>query len=129
MCVIFNQKGFILPLTMMLMFLFPLLIISEIELYKIEQRFYVEEEEIEKLQSISQIGMQDIFKLVNEEPTIQTTTGKFNYPTGYIDYSIEPLNTGSIQIKATCTTNNLRKQYFKAIMNLETKEIEKWVEE
>lgn len=129
MCVIFNQKGFILPLTMMLVFLFPLLIISEIELYKIEQRFYVEEEEIEKLQSISQIGMQDIFKLVNEEPTIQTTTGKFNYPTGYIDYSIEPLNTGSIQIKATCTTNNLRKQYFKAIMNLETKEIEKWVEE
>lgn len=114
---------------MMLVFLFPLLIISEIELYKIEQRFYVEEEEIEKLQSISQIGMQDIFKLVNEEPTIQTTTGKFNYPTGYIDYSIEPLNTGSIQIKATCTTNNLRKQYFKAIMNLETKEIEKWVEE
>ncbi|HHY73034.1 MAG TPA: hypothetical protein GX497_07395 [Bacillus bacterium] len=127
MYVIFNQKGFILPLTMMLMFLFPLVIISELEIYKMEQRFYIEEEEIEKLQSLSQIGIQDLFALAIEQPITEATGGKLYYLTGRIDYTIEPLGLNLLRIRGTCYTDKERQQVFIANVNLETNEIEKWV--
>lgn len=126
---IFNQKGFILPLTMMVCFLFPLVILSEIEMYKLEQRFYIEKEEMEKLQSLTQVGFQDLFNLIVEQTIIEPTAGRLSYPTGSVDYSIEPLANNLVRIQGTCLTNKLRNQFFIATVNIETKAIENWVEE
>ena len=126
---IFNQKGFIMPLTMMVCFLFPLIILSEIEMYKLEQRFYIEKEEMEKLQSLTQVGIQDLFNLIEEQTIIEPTAGRLSYPYGTVDYSIEPMVNNLVHIQGTCLTDKLRKQFFIATVNKETKAIESWVEE
>jgi len=126
---IFNQKGFIMPLTMMVCFLFPLIILSEIEMYMLEQRFYIEKEEMEKLQSLTQVGIQDLFNLIEEQTIIEPTAGRLSYPYGTVDYSIEPMVNNLVHIQGTCLTDKLRKQFFIATVNKETKAIESWVEE
>lgn len=129
MYVFLNQKGFIMPLTMMLCFLFPLIVISEVEMYKIEQLFLFEEEEVEKLQSLSQIGMQDLYDIIMEQSFVEAAIGKLYYPIGWIEYSIEPTELNIVLITGTSYTDAGRRQYFTATVNLATKEIEKWVEE
>ncbi|EKN63990.1 ComG operon protein 7 [Schinkia azotoformans MEV2011] len=128
MYVIFNQRGFILPLTMMFCFLFSLFLLSEVEIYKIEQRLYIEEEELENLKSLLQIGIQDINDIVQSKTLDDKLVGRLEYPIGSIQYTIELLETKVILIQGTCITNKQRKQLFNAIVNIETQKIVRWVE-
>lgn len=128
MYVIFNQRGFILPLTMVFCFLFSLFLLSEVEIYKIEQRLYIEEEELENLKSLLQIGIQDINEIAQSQTLDDKLVGSLEYPIGSIQYTIEPIETNVILIQGTCMTNKQRKQLFNATVNIETKKIVKWVE-
>lgn len=128
MYVIFNQKGFILPLTMMFCFLFSLFLVSEIEIYKIEQRLYLEEEELEKLKSLAQIGIQDVNEIAKSQKLDDIRVGTLEYPMGAINYSIEPMDNNVMLIRGTCITNKQRIQHFAATINIETNEIVRWVE-
>lgn len=125
---IFNQRGFILPLTMIFCFLFSLVLLSEIEIYKIEQRLYIEEEELEKLKNLMQIGIQDVNDIAQSQTLEDIIFGRLEYPIGSIQYSIEPLENDFILVRGTCITNKQRKQYFNATVNIETNEIVRWVD-
>ncbi|NSL50356.1 competence type IV pilus minor pilin ComGG [Calidifontibacillus erzurumensis] len=124
---ILNQRGFILPTTLVICLLIPLIILSEIELYKTEKLFVMEEEEGEKLQNLTQIGVQHLFK-ISEEQEQKTTTGTIYYPIGMIQYTIEKLEEDMRRINGTCITDKKRKLFFVAIVNVKTKEIVHWVE-
>lgn len=124
---ILNQKGFILPLTLIICLLFPTVILTQIELYKTEQRFYVELEEIESLKSLIQIGFTDLCDQVVGNSVTETVFGTLVYPNGTVDYSLEPEGELVI-IRGTCTTLKQRKHFFQATVNLKTNEIENWVE-
>ena len=128
MYVIFNQRGFIVPLTMILCFIFSLFILSEIEIYKIEQRLYIEEEELEKLKSLQQIGIQDVNDIAQSQTLEEIIDGRLEYPIGSIQYTIEPMGKNVILIRGTCITNKQRKQYFNVTVNIETNEILRWVD-
>ncbi|HHW36952.1 MAG TPA: hypothetical protein GXX18_06910 [Bacillales bacterium] len=128
MYVTFNQKGFILPLTLIFCFLFSLFLLSEIEIYKIEQRLYIEEEELEKLKSLLQTGIQDINDIAHSDTLKDKLFGMLEYPIGSVQYSIEPMANNLILIQGTCTTNKQRKQLFNATVNIETNEIMRWVD-
>lgn len=123
-----NQKGFILPLTMVFSFLFSLFVISEIEIYKVEQRLYLEEEELEKLNSLAQIGIQDVNDIAQSQIVDDIIAGRLEYPIGTINYSIEPMENNSMLIRGTCITDKQRMQHFAAIVNKETNEIVRWVD-
>lgn len=128
MDITFNQKGFILPLTFMLSLLFPLLIFSELQKYEIEQRFLVEYEETENIQSLAQMGINDLYRLVMEESITEQTTGVLYYPLGSIEYVIDPQTENIVNIKGKCITFKQREHYFMATINILTNKIEKWVE-
>ncbi len=125
---IFNQRGFILPLTMIFCFLFSLFLLSEIEIYKIEQRLFIEEEELEKLKNLLQIGIQDVNDIAQSQMLEEIIVGRLEYPIGTIQYSIEPLENNFILIRGTCVTNKQRKQYFNATIDIETQKIVRWVD-
>lgn len=125
---IFNQRGFILPLTMTFCFLFSLFLLSEIELYKVEQRLFLEEEELEKLKNLLQIGIQDVNDIAQSQTQEDIIVGRLEYPIGSIQYSIEPWENNLLLIRGTCITNKQRKQYFNATVNIETNEIVRWVD-
>lgn len=128
MYVNFNQRGFILPLTMTFCFLFSLFILSEVEIYKIEQRLYIEEEELEKLKNLLQIGIQDINDVAQSNTLKDKLVGRLEYPIGSVQFSIEPMGKDLILVQGTCITNKQRKQLFNATVNIETEKIVRWVD-
>lgn len=125
---IFNQKGFILPITLMVCLLFPVVILAQVEMYKTELRFYVELEEIEHLNSLTQMGIRDLYKQTIENSLSETKSGMLFYPNGTINYRLEPSGEVVI-IQGNCITLKKRKHFFQATVNKETNEIEMWVEE
>ncbi|WP_017755764.1 competence type IV pilus minor pilin ComGG [Calidifontibacillus oryziterrae] len=123
----FNQKGFALPIVFMLSLLFSVVILAQLEIYKVEQQFYVELEQLEYLKGLTQMGAFDLFSILKNTTTTEPLSGTFTYPTGTVDYQLE-FKGELVIMKGTCSTFKQRKHFFQATVNKETNEIVNWVE-
>ncbi|MCC3356744.1 competence type IV pilus minor pilin ComGG [Bacillus sp. REN16] len=121
-----NEKGFILPVTIAISFLFFLIFTSQVNEYRTEKAFANETEEILILENLMQLGVGDIKVKLQDKEESAELTGTFNYPTGTITYRVVPLTTTTAQITLTCKTPQQRKSSAKFVYNYETKEISSW---
>ncbi|MEH7238474.1 competence type IV pilus minor pilin ComGG [Bacillus sp. JJ1562] len=121
-----NEKGFILPVTIAISFLFFLIFTSQVNAYLTEKAFSKETEEILILENLMQLGVGDMKVKLQDEVESMKSTGVFNYPTGNVTYTVSPLTSSTSQITIACKTTEQRKSSARFVYNYETKEINSW---
>ncbi|MEH7384950.1 competence type IV pilus minor pilin ComGG [Bacillus sp. JJ1521] len=123
-----NEKGFILPVTIAVSFLFFLVFTSQVNEYLTEKGFSKETEEILILENLMQLGVGDIKAKLQDDVESSELIGAFNYPTGNINYSVSPLTSTTSRIIILCKTPEQRKISARFVYNYETKEINSWLD-
>ncbi|MDR4888919.1 competence type IV pilus minor pilin ComGG [Fredinandcohnia sp. QZ13] len=123
-----NEKGFILPVTIAISFLFFLVFTSQLNAYLTEKAFSNETEEILILENLMQVGVGDLKATLLNEEVSAGLTGIFNYPTGNISYTVSPLTLTTSQITLTCKTYEQRKSSARFVYDYESKEISSWLD-
>lgn len=124
-----NEKGVILPLTMILSFFFLLLFSHQLILYLNEKKFLIETEGINRLESIMQMSVKDIKEELSaleqlEEPVNSTHT----YPIGTVKYSLYPMLDNDVKVDMTVHDHDGRVDQARFFYNFEQKKITNWVE-
>ena len=123
-----NEKGFILPVTIAVSFLFFLIFTAQVNEYRTEKAFANETEEILILENLMQLGVGDIKVKLQDKEESAELKGSFNYPTGTITYSVVPMSTTTAQVTLTCKTPQHRKSSAQFVYNFETEEISSWLD-
>ncbi|MEH7380013.1 competence type IV pilus minor pilin ComGG [Bacillus sp. JJ1533] len=123
-----NEKGFILPVTIAISFLFFLVFTSQVNMYLTEKAFAKETEEILILENLMQLGVGDMKAKLQDEVESVESVGLFTYPTGSITYTVSPLTLTTSQITLTCRTSERRKSSARFEYNYETEEINTWID-
>lgn len=123
-----NEKGFILPVTLAVSFLFFLVFTSQVNEYLTEKAFSKETEEILILENLMQLGVGDIKARLQDDEESSELIGVFNYPTGNINYTVSPLTSTTSRIIILCKTTEERKVSARFVYNYETKAIISWLD-
>ncbi|THE15485.1 hypothetical protein E1I69_01120 [Bacillus timonensis] len=123
-----NEKGFILPVTIAISFLFFLVFTSQVNAYLTEKAFSKETEEILILENLMQLGVGDMKEILLSEEESKELTGSFNYPKGLITYNVSPATMTTSYITLICKTNEQRKSSARFMYDYETKEISSWLD-
>ncbi|MFS0822721.1 competence type IV pilus minor pilin ComGG [Bacillus sp. 1P02SD] len=123
-----NEKGFILPVTIAISFLFFLVFTSQVNAFLTEKAFSKETEEILILENLMQLGVGDMKEILWGEVESKELTGSFNYPKGIITYNVSPATITTSYITLICKTNEQRKSSARFVYDYETKEISSWLD-
>ncbi|OLO42878.1 hypothetical protein BTR23_02445 [Alkalihalophilus pseudofirmus] len=121
-----NQKGFILPTTIMLCLFMSLAVLHLVEVYMTEKNFSFEQEEIFMIESLMQMAIVD---LVHEIGMMeQNYSSEFHYDNGTATYWIleESHDTFNIQLKVRTTSD--RQRVVRVLLDKEQMRVKEWIE-
>ncbi|MFT4412611.1 competence type IV pilus minor pilin ComGG [Fredinandcohnia humi] len=123
-----NEKGFILPVTVAISFLFFLVFTFQLNMYVTERAFYKETEELLILDNLMQIGVSDVLDGLLHTETIETINTLVEYPNGTVTFSFSTLSATKTKVIVSCITTNHRKYSAEFTYNHETKKMENWLD-
>ena len=123
-----NEKGFILPVTLLISALFFLAFSFYLEQYISEKVFYREAEELRKIENLILLGKKDILsQLSSSKEQLQNFDEEKDYPIGTVHFTVQKQANIAI-VNMTCTTDQLRKNHSRFTYNFEEQRIISWVE-
>jgi hypothetical protein len=96
-----NEKGFILPVTMVIVFLLAGFVLHEVKMHETDSKFLIERQSSEKLDELLQMAVVDV-----QNPSIERE-GLFYYDGGTVRYQI--LSTESenvVKVDLTAKTSD-----------------------
>lgn len=79
-----NERGFILPITLIIVFLLVSLVLQQIKVYETEKRFFNHQEEMVTIDQLLQIGAVDLEKRLSSDPKLKS--GEFSNENGKVVY-------------------------------------------
>lgn len=124
-----NEKGIILPMTVVLSFLIFLIFIQQLELFLSEKQFVVEVEKINQLENLMQMSVHDISTDLSAIEQLDSPFfGRLTYPIGQTQYSLTPESADIIRVVITCNEADGRQYKAQLYYSLESDKIIKWFE-
>jgi competence protein ComGG len=125
-----NEKGFILPTTIVISFLFFLVFTHQLDLYMSEKRFYKEVEEQYQLEMILNMAVDDIIEEIEALKEEETLTSSYSawlyYPNGQVRYQVVLLTEDMVQITMYCQTTKGRKYNARFIYDFVERKRSEW---
>lgn len=103
-----NQKGFILPLTVIVLFLLASFTLFQIRQYVIERDFYFEYSEAFTNERLLQLAIVDVAKKIDQSTERIDLSGILYYDKGEVSYQIRSKEKCSYSILLTSKTKNNR---------------------
>jgi competence protein ComGG len=122
-----NERGFILPMTLIGVTVLMLFIVHQANLYITEKRFYKESEEMFELDSLMQQAVHDMKQVLQGEKI----NGKLEYTKAFQNgtaYVQAELIDDLFHVRIECTTVNERKYVVRCIYDREADAITYWSE-
>ena len=98
-----NEKGHILPITVIFSLFFLALLNYQINLYMVDQTFFKATEDLYVMENLMQITAKE---LVLNTPSNSAASGKDEYPEGTVIYSVNPFSSTTSKVTITCTSKN-----------------------
>lgn len=99
-----NEKGFILPFTLFLFFLFSTILLHSTTKYVVEKQVFNHINETYKLESLLLLGFQDVEQAY--ESNELSKTGLFDYDVGYVKYTVKKDMKTKLLIGFECYSDN-----------------------
>ncbi|MFV8827928.1 competence type IV pilus minor pilin ComGG [Alkalihalobacterium sp. APHAB7] len=121
-----GQKGFILPMTLILCLLLSLALMHVLDVYLTEKKFYAEQEEIFLLESLLQMAAVDI---VDDLTTNRLSdSGAFNYEKGAAVYWILEETHDTLNIQLKVRTEKEKQRVVRLLLDKEKMRVKEWIE-
>lgn len=121
-----GQKGFILPITLILCLFLSLALMHVLDVYLTEKKFYAEQEEIFLLESLLQMAAVDI---VDDLITNRlSASGAFNYEKGAAVYWILEETHDTLNIQLKVRTEKERQRVVRLLLDKEKMRVKEWIE-
>lgn len=121
-----KEAGFILPLTLIIMFLLSAVVLFEVRDFMHKRIFYEKQQELFTIESLLQMAAVDLVDRMNE--AVVETTGTFSYEHGSAHYWMEPVTHDTVYIQMTMETNAKNKRLVRITYDVEKKKITHWWE-
>lgn len=124
-----NEKGVILPMTVMLSFLILLIFSQQLELFLSEKQFVAEVEKINQLENLMQLSVHDISNDLSAIEMLDSPFyGRLTYPIGQTQYSLTPESADITRVVITCKEAGGRQYKAQLYYSFESDKIIKWFE-
>ncbi|WP_216831712.1 competence type IV pilus minor pilin ComGG [Alkalihalobacterium elongatum] len=121
-----EQKGFILPVTLLLCLFVSLSLIHLLGLYVTEKKFYVEQGEIFVLESLMQMATADLIHQIGFGDI--NSTGEFYYEKGVAAYWILGDSHDTLNIQLKVMTEKGRQRFVTLLVDKEQLRVKEWIE-
>lgn len=124
-----SEKGFVLPVTMVISFLFFMVFSHQLNQFILERKFSRETEEFHTLERVMQMAVADVkieLDMLSTVPSSSTKT--VSYQEGAAHISIRPLSTRDIEVNISCSTLKGGKGGAILTYSLLEKQFTKWFE-
>lgn len=121
-----NENGFILPVTMILLFIVTSSLFHQISIYEREKRFHFELEQKYNIDHMLQMATVDLITLVKTDEIV--ASGMFDYTKGKIYYWILAEDDEMIQIEFTVLTDKNRQRNVEMIIDKNQYNVINWLE-
>ncbi|MBU8908983.1 competence type IV pilus minor pilin ComGG [Desertibacillus haloalkaliphilus] len=121
-----KQKGFIMPLTMVLTFIVSGVLLHQLQQYLNEKQFFYEQEQIYIIEQLAQMGAHDLDDVLREDTV--DTNGQFHYEIGTASYWIQEQLDDTLYVRLTLETIEGRKRLVRLYYDLETLTMKAWWE-
>lgn len=96
-----NEKGFILPVTIMVSLFFFFVLAHEVTTFLIKSKFYKETEELYILENLMALGVTDGTLELNNN---QRVSKEYTYPHGTCTIASTPVDINRSKVNITCKT-------------------------
>lgn len=103
-----NEKGFILPLTLIILFLLTNYTIYQIRQYVIEKEILFEQSEALSAERLLQVGIVDIEKFIETKQQLFECSGILYYDEGEVSYTVKKDSEKTYHIILLSKTKNNR---------------------
>ncbi|HET7579758.1 MAG TPA: competence type IV pilus minor pilin ComGG [Bacillales bacterium] len=123
-----KEGGFVLPLTLVVLFLVSAFLLHEIKLYETEKRFLHASEEMFTLDRLLQMADVDLERNLSRSASSRNL-GILLYKNGKVRYSVEPFSTNVVRITLKAKTNDGGKHISHAYYDKIKKKIIRWEED
>lgn len=123
-----DEGGFVLPLTLVVLFLLSAFLLHEIKLYETETRFLHASEEMFTLNRLLQMADVDLERNLSHSASIRNQ-GVLIYTKGKVLYSIEPFSMNIVRITLKAKTKDGGMHISHAYYDKLKKKIIRWEED
>lgn len=114
-----NERGFILPFTLFLFFLFMTILLYSINKYVVEKQVFNHINEMYRLESLLLLGFQDVEQAYENNELEKT--GMFNYDVGYVKYTVKKDLKTRLLISFECYTDNKGELFMDLYLDIKSK--------
>jgi len=121
-----RDSGFVLPLTLALMLIVSTLVLYHTERYVSEKRFFFEQSEILKIDTLLQMGMVDLLRDLQEE-TLRNNQ-RYVYENGIVLVRIRFESEERMELTVLAKTFQDRQRYVYLNYDKKSKAVTDWVE-
>ncbi len=121
-----SEYGFILPLTLGLMFIISSVVLYQTERYVIEKRFYFEQAEIVTLETLLQMATVDLLNDLRKDEL--SDKGDYIYDKGIVTFSVLSQGERKIEFMLQAKTFQGRQRFIQLHYDKVKKEVTEWWE-
>ncbi|WP_170885504.1 competence type IV pilus minor pilin ComGG [Bacillus alkalicellulosilyticus] len=121
-----NEKGFVLPLTLIIVFLVTAYTIHELMTLQTEMRFFKQQEELFTIESLVQMAAYDMVAHLRHDESVGS--GQFQYEHGFATYKIEKHEGETLYIQLIVQTNSNGRRIVRLFYNVEDNMVTAWWE-
>mgnify|MGYP001945534818 CR=1 FL=1 len=123
-----RERGFILPLSIVLSFIFSAIVIHQIHLLENDRLFFQERQNFFQHQLLLQSASNEMQSLLEQSNTLLNDSGQFIFEQGMVHYEIINSNEHSITVRFESNTELPGERFATVMYNVDTYAIMKWTE-
>ncbi|MCA1031715.1 hypothetical protein LCL95_11830 [Bacillus timonensis] len=121
-----SEKGFILPITIVISLMAFIIFVHQLTLYEIDKRFSIEIQQLYILENIMQMAVSDVTAKIDTGEI--SSFGNIMYEDGTVSYSMAMTSPEVVRVIVTCRTTIEREYKSQFFYDLSKKEITQWFE-
>lgn len=123
-----RERGFILPLSIVLSFIFSAIVIHQIHLLENDRLFFQERQNFFQHQLLLQSASNEMQSLLEQSNTLLNDSGQLIFEQGMVHYEIINSNEHSITVRFESNTELPGERFATVMYNVDTYAIMKWTE-
>ena len=123
-----NDKGFIMPLVVILSFLFLAVIVHQIAQLESDRQFLLQRQNDFRHHTLLQMASVDLLPILEKIDTIEDKNGQLRYDIGTVNYEIRENNQLEVTVKLTSTTDQTGKREASLVYDKTKQSISSWTE-
>lgn len=123
-----NEKGFILPTTIIIMLILSSFVIFQVSQYALEKKILLEEGELYTAERLLQMGVVDVLNILGSDER-ENFSGNFYYEEGEVSFVVKKEKSEMKSVRLISRTVAPKTKEFTFFYDVKTETVLPWLEE